>query len=307
LPKSPPDELLIREDDLPKRVIDGDAMWASTKLSECPEWMIPFYPWLYPLADANGSFELTNLRVIWCKVAAILPHLAFDTFAEIISTFENHGLLFAWTADGKRYGHWTGSEKPGRLPQPARRTARYGPLFAPVVPRAQLLDYQLRQTKCRTATAEASPVLVLDLVLERDRRKESRASHAPTPAPAAPDVCERLIALWNAERGPLPEVLKLTEGRRKKILARLQSDPEFPQKLLAATRKARKTAFLCGAGDHGWKADLDWLIANDTHYIRVLEGRYEGGKGGGSGKPTVGDSARVTLESIRAAETKLPS
>lgn len=141
---------------MPKRVLHGEALWGSTKLSECPEWAIPFYAWLYPLADANGSFELTNLRVIWCKVAAILPTFTLDTLTQIIGIFENRGLLFTWSVDGKRYGHWTGSEKPGRLPQPARRNSRYGPLLAPAVPGEQLQDYQLRHRKCRAATAQGS-------------------------------------------------------------------------------------------------------------------------------------------------------
>jgi hypothetical protein len=141
---------------LPKRVLDGEAIWGSTKLSECPEWAIPFYAWIYPLADANGSFELTNLRVIWCKVAAILPNFTLVTLTEVLRTFEDRGLLFVWSENGKRYGHWTGSEKPGRLPQPARRTVRYGPMLAPPIPREQLQEYQLRQQECRTATAQAS-------------------------------------------------------------------------------------------------------------------------------------------------------
>jgi hypothetical protein len=141
---------------MPKRVLDGEALWGSTKLSECPEWAIPFYAWLYPLADANGSFELTNVRVVWCKVAAIMPHFTLETLTEIISIFEKRGLLFTWSENGKRYGHWTGSDKPGRLPQPTRRTTKYGPIYAPLVPREQLQHYQSRRQHCRAATAQAS-------------------------------------------------------------------------------------------------------------------------------------------------------
>jgi hypothetical protein len=169
---------------MPKRVLDGEAMWGSTKLSELPEWMVPEYSWLYPLADANGSFEITNLRIIWGKVAAIRPHLTLENLQEIMRAFHEHGVLFIWERDGKRYGHWTGSDKPGRLPRESRRTARYGPLLAPPVPAQQLRDFELRQQKCRTATAEASPVLVLDLVLEGVRGKEGAPESG---APAAQD------------------------------------------------------------------------------------------------------------------------
>ena len=55
---------------MPKRVLDFDAMWAYDKIAACAEWAKAEYAWIYGLADANGSFELTNLRVLWCKVSA---------------------------------------------------------------------------------------------------------------------------------------------------------------------------------------------------------------------------------------------
>lgn len=129
---------------MPKRVLDGDAMWASSKLSQCREQFIPEYAWLYPLADANGSFELTNLRVIHGKVAAIRPLFSLDDLRSTIAEFHRHGLLFIWKVGEKVYGHWTGSELPGRLPPEAHRK-RY-PTGVPVPPKELLTKYlgQLR-------------------------------------------------------------------------------------------------------------------------------------------------------------------
>ena len=126
---------------MPKRVLDFDAMWASDKIAACAEWAQANYAWCYGLADANGSFELTNLRVPWSKVSAIRKNLTIERFEQCIDEFHDKGLLFIWTQDGKRYGHWTGSDKPGRLPRESRRTPRYGPIFAPPVPREQLQAY----------------------------------------------------------------------------------------------------------------------------------------------------------------------
>src|SRR5574337_1114273 len=53
---------------MPKRVIDFEAMWASDKLAACAVWARREYAWLYGLADCSGSFELSNLRVVWGKV-----------------------------------------------------------------------------------------------------------------------------------------------------------------------------------------------------------------------------------------------
>jgi len=99
-----------------KRVIDFDAMWGSDKLASCAEWAQAEYAWLYGLADASGCFELTNLRVIWGRVAAIRRNLSLERLEQIFLEFQDKGLLFAWEENGKRYGHWTGS---GRARAPA--------------------------------------------------------------------------------------------------------------------------------------------------------------------------------------------
>src|SRR5579864_1929269 len=67
---------------MPKRVIDFDAMWGSDKLAACAEWAQAEYAWLYGLADASGCFELTNLRVIWGRVAAIRRNLSLNREVE---------------------------------------------------------------------------------------------------------------------------------------------------------------------------------------------------------------------------------
>jgi hypothetical protein len=106
---------------MPKRVIDAEAVWGSTKLAHCRQEFIPEYTWLYGLADANGNFEMNDLRVIHGKVAAIRPHFTLDTLQRVFEDFKRHGLLFTWEERGKKYGHWTGSNKPGRLPPKSQR------------------------------------------------------------------------------------------------------------------------------------------------------------------------------------------
>ena len=281
---------------MPKRVIDFDALWASDKIAACAEWAQAEYAWIYGLADANGSFELTNLRVPHAKVAAIRKNLSFERFEQVIDEFRDKGLLFIWTAGGKRYGHWTGCDKPGRLPRESRRTPRYGPMFAPPVPKVELAAYVTHCASRRDAKggaasnsgdkSEYQPVYcdskpVDGLGLGKGVGVGECASHTPTPqAPTAQGVCDQLVAIWNAERGPLPQVLQLTEKRRQKILARARKDPHFLKKCEAAIRKARDTPFLCGAGARGWRADFDWFIANDTNIVAVIEGKYDRGNGG---------------------------
>lgn len=119
------------------RLIDFPALWSSDKLFTCASETRCEYAWLYGLADAHGSFELTNLRVIHGRVAPIREDLTLEKLSACLQEFNERGLLFTWTQDGKRYGHWTNSE--GRLPSPGHRD-RYT-RFAPAVPEAELQAY----------------------------------------------------------------------------------------------------------------------------------------------------------------------
>jgi hypothetical protein len=40
---------------MPKRVIDGDSLWVSEKLTTVPEKYRVEYAWILPLAQANGT------------------------------------------------------------------------------------------------------------------------------------------------------------------------------------------------------------------------------------------------------------
>jgi hypothetical protein len=135
---------------MPKRVIDFDAMWGSDKLASCAEWAQAEYAWLYGLADASGCFELTNLRVIWGRVAAIRRNLLLERLEQVFLEFQDKGLLFAWEENGKRYGHWTGSDVPGRLPAPSWRVRLER--LAPPVPKQQLAEFMSRFSRGRAAS-----------------------------------------------------------------------------------------------------------------------------------------------------------
>ncbi len=138
---------------MPKRVLDFDALWGSDKLAACAEEAQAEYAWLYGLADASGCFELTNLRVIWGRVAAIRRNFSIERLEFVFSEFQEKGLLFVWEQDGKRYGHWTGSDVPGRLPAPSWRMRLER--FAPAVPKEKLAEYVARFSRGRAAMAAA--------------------------------------------------------------------------------------------------------------------------------------------------------
>jgi hypothetical protein len=138
---------------MPKRVIDFDAMWGSDKLASCADWAQAEYAWLYGLADASGCFEMTNLRVIWGRVAAIRENFTIERLEQVFAEFQDKGLLFVWVHEGKRYAHWTGSDVPGRLPPPSWRMRLEK--FAPPVPKLLLAEYMARFARGRAALGGA--------------------------------------------------------------------------------------------------------------------------------------------------------
>jgi hypothetical protein len=325
---------------MPKRVIDFDAMWASDKIASCADWAQAEYAWLYGLADASGCFELTNVRVIWGRVSAIRKNLTLERLEQVLGEFVARGLLFTWEENGKRYGHWTGSDVPGRLPAPSWR-ARLERL-APPVPTAQLAAYTARYGSRRgspaavPATVPATkhpPELLAELSAQRGpsaptcaRQTDFHAAPELTAAlntelqlklglesPQAQDVdlslnlngnqekstkhteacgsaytnalekqtarkqsgsAEQLLEIYEAGRGALPAAERLTAERRRQCARRLAAGFTAADFALAV-RRAAQTPFLTGGGERGWRANFDWLIANDTNARRVLEGCYD--------------------------------
>jgi hypothetical protein len=131
---------------LPKRVVDGEAIWTSRKLRLVePEWVRGEFTNLLPLALANGVFEL-DADQIWARVYAYLrPSISRDDVSKIVAAFERSGLLFGWNdGDGKRWGFWIGIDKPGRLPRLSRVKGRHERL-GPTPPKEALEKYVATQ------------------------------------------------------------------------------------------------------------------------------------------------------------------
>ena len=332
---------------MPKRVIDFDAMWASDKIAVCAEWAQAEYAWLYGLADCCGCFELTNLRVIWGRVAAVRKNLSLERLEQVFDEFHDKGLLFRWNENGKRYGHWTGSDVPGRLPPPSWRNRLER--LAPPVPAEQFAEYLAasflgsaglqssrgglpvvharsggQESRLELAQAQGldlewegkGDVETLTPVLEIEKRMSERSpipihekpllgkgesksepqdaepknktqqlpTHSDALAGATP---ETLARIWEEERGSLPELRELTVERSARCRGRIANarkklrgnTEQFLADFREAVRRAAATPFLTGAGPAGWRANFDWIVANDTNYLKVLEGRYDSGVG----------------------------
>lgn len=71
----------------------------------------------------------------------------------------------------------------------------------------------------------------------------------------------------------LNKIIKLSDKRKAKLKARIDELGEA--KILEAIDKIKESSFLRGENDRKWKIDFDWLIANDTNILKVLEDKYK--------------------------------
>ena len=82
-----------------------------------------------------------------------------------------------------------------------------------------------------------------------------------------------LALLWNnfANKNNLSKVVKLSDSRKKKILARHKDFKDFKVAFEVALKKANESYFLLNSSFFS----LDWLIENDTNILKVLEDKYK--------------------------------
>lgn len=107
---------------------------------------------------------------------------------------------------------------------------------------------------------------------EEKKREEERTEEKKT---GEPDEVALVFDFWNSQE-KLPKAMRLTSARRVKIKMRLKESGLENLKSVILT--ITETPFLLGQNDRNWKADLDWLIANELNGIKVSEGKYKSAK-----------------------------
>jgi hypothetical protein len=86
---------------------------------------------------------------------------------------------------------------------------------------------------------------------------------------------QEIQASWNEICSPkLSSVIKLPPKRQAKIRSRCNDLPSI-EKWEELFQLVAESDFLNGDNDRGWQCSFDWLIENDTNFVKVLEGRYK--------------------------------
>lgn len=88
----------------------------------------------------------------------------------------------------------------------------------------------------------------------------------------SPQFIEPYFEAWNvfASHYGLSKIDKVNDTRRKKMQTRLREGMEF----LKVLDGIRTSSHLKGDNQRGWRATFDWIIENDSNYLKIIEGHY---------------------------------
>lgn len=111
-----------------------------------------------------------------------------------------------------------------------------------------------------------------DTDTDKDKEKgEPKGSCASGDAPLAVD---EVLEGWNtlAQHHGLAQVRKLTDARRRKVLAQAKrfAVPDWQ----AVFAKIAQSPFLKGDNRQGWRCDFDFILS-ENNFVKILEGKYD--------------------------------
>lgn len=224
--------------------------WASQqRLKRVTDKMV-----LIALADRHSEEE----NACWPSVAWLADFCCIDrkTVIAALDRLETDGLIID---SGLR----TGKTRQVKVYRLALNSTEKG------IPKAGLLP-----AKSTTFSAKQYQKRDTEPFLEPVTPVSSDEDTAPADEVDDRLTVEELQEAWNdtAEDLGLPKVVKLSPARRRKAHCRIRENSfEEWAAGLAAIRRSR---FLCGGNDRGWRANFDWLLRPET-LTKLLEGQYD--------------------------------
>lgn len=117
----------------------------------------------------------------------------------------------------------------------------------------------------------------------RDVSPNERDNLTPSDSPVVSDETtpspelkiEHVVEAWNdlcADFRTLKPVSRLTPGRRKRISTRIAE--ETVDDFTEAIDSIRRSPFLRGDSDRGWRATFDWMLKPEN-FTKLVEGNYD--------------------------------
>jgi hypothetical protein len=275
-----------------------------------------FYHGLWQLADDSGclhddpwAFKLH----LYPLDADITPEMLADWRDRLISQQK----LIPYLIHGRRYLFLKNFHKHQSIANPARPDV---PLPAWVIWRPYPTNGR-QGTYTVLADVLTSHLQTSPACLTNPLQTPSNQNLEPEPEPLEPSPSETrqpavagdlskpcspqtVVGLWNEICGDkLPRVQRLTDGRRKKVRARMVDVGQDEAAWRHYFTRIRDTPFLMGDNGHRWTASFDWVIDSQERVAKILEGCYErsGSYGNKSGLATGGAAGAYTPDAARLA------
>lgn len=84
-----------------------------------------------------------------------------------------------------------------------------------------------------------------------------------------------ILTTWNDLPSPIKPIRAITDRRKDKIKARINSLKLKQEDIIQAIKNIKLSSFLQGKNSKRWIVDFDWLFMDDTRFSRVFEGKYQ--------------------------------
>ena len=84
---------------------------------------------------------------------------------------------------------------------------------------------------------------------------------------------QEIVSLYHSMCPSYKRLSKLTDKRKAHIRARWR-EHESLDKFKAVFENMENSSFLKGDNNREWQADFDWVMKNESNFLKVLEGKY---------------------------------
>lgn len=137
--------------------------------------------------------------------------------------------------------------------------------------------YQQATNKQVTSDQQATNKQVTTLeegkkVRKKEGKKVNREGGDPLPS-SQTKKAQEIVSLYNSICTSFPRCTKLSESRKRAVLARLNSGVTSAD-FQAVFEKAQRSDFLRGKNARNWSANFDWMV-KDSNLAKILDGNYD--------------------------------
>ncbi|NOV89075.1 putative phage replisome organizer [Clostridium acetobutylicum] len=109
---------------------------------------------------------------------------------------------------------------------------------------------------------------------EEERRKKNKNKKEEGEEEVNRIPWQDILIVWNDLPSPIKPLRNITDRRKDKVKARINSLKLTIEDILKAINNIKQSKFLQGGNGKQWIVDFDWIFKNDTNFTKVLEGRY---------------------------------